>query len=365
MTQTPSPLAVHLVGSVPLSSADEVFRQASAILGPRLAKIPDGETGYRRNWINFQYAVLARNPLLDFDGPPIDIDALVQERGGQGAEYKFTQLRLREGASASSLDIDALGYAEHAIRSHARFAVLQREGVIAPQTRFQVSLPTPLAPMAMFIAPRHLPQVYPAYALALQREVARLIAEIPHEQLAIQWDVAVEFALWEGLFPPPPGDWRAMLLDQLAQLATFVPSQVQLGYHFCYGDRGHKHFIQPKDTGNLVAVARGLLSRLCRPFDWLHIPVPRDRDDAGYFAPLSELSLPAETKLFLGLVHYTDGVEGARRRIAAARRVVNDFGIGTECGLGRRDPSSILDLLRLHAQVSSLGSAGDPADTGS
>lgn len=352
MTGTKTPLEVHLVGSVPLASAEEVFRQASAILGRRLTKLPDGETGHRRNWINFQYAVLSRNPLLEFDGPPIDVDAFVQERDGQGAEYTFTRLCLREGAAAESLHIDALGYAEHAIRSYARFSALKQEGVIPQETRFQVSLPTPLAPMALFVAPRHLLQVYPAYAAALQRELAQLLAAIPTDQLAIQWDVAVEFALWEGLFPPPPGDWKTMLLDQLARLASFVPPEVQMGYHFCYGDRGHKHFVEPKDTSNLTEVAQGLLARIRRPLHWLHLPVPRDRDDVGYFAPLSALRLPAETKLFLGLVHYTDGVAGASRRIAAARQVVDAFGIGTECGLGRRNPSTIAALLHLHAQVS-------------
>lgn len=357
MTDTQCPLEVHLVGSIPLSSAEECFHQTSAILGSRLTKIPDGETGHRRNWINFQYVVLARNPLLDFDGPSLDVEAFVQEHSGQGAEYQFTRLCLRDGATAEALHITGLGYADHALRSYAQFSAMKQKGIIPPQARFQVSLPTPLAPISMFIAPRHMLQVYPAYAAALQRELTRMLAEIPHDQLAIQWDVAIEFALWEGLFSPPPGDWKGMLLEQLARLASFVPTEVQLGYHFCYGDRGHKHFIEPKDTSNLVEVARGLFARITRPLNWLHVPVPRRRDDVEYFAPLSGLTLPAATKLFLGLVHFSDGVPGARRRIAAARQVVRDFGIGTECGLGRRDPRTIPELLLLHAQVSNIDSA--------
>ena len=38
------------------------------------------------------------------------------------------------------------------------------------------------------------------------------------------------------------------------------------------------------------------------------------------FAPLRDLHLHPETELYLGLVHYTDGVEGARKRIETARR---------------------------------------------
>ena len=37
---------------------------------------------------------------------------------------------------------------------------------------------------------------------------------------------------------------------------------------------------------------------------------------------------------YLGLVHRTDGLDGARRRLAAAKKVVTDFGIATECGFG-------------------------------
>jgi len=91
-----------------------------------------------------------------------------------------------------------------------------------------------------------------------------------------------------------------------------------------------------------------------RPIDWLHIPVPRARDDDAYFAPLNRLALPPETRLFLGLVHMSDGTEGAARRIAAAEQVVTGFGIGTECGFGRRDSATIPDLLRLHAEVARI-----------
>ena len=42
---------VHLVGSVPLANAREVFVTVSAALGERLLRIPDGETGERTDWI--------------------------------------------------------------------------------------------------------------------------------------------------------------------------------------------------------------------------------------------------------------------------------------------------------------------------
>jgi hypothetical protein len=321
------------------------------VLGGRLKKLPDGETGRRKNWINFQYGVLATHPSMTFDGPAIDIERLTAESDGEGADYAFTRLKIRDGASPADLAFHDLGYAANALRSYTRFAELKAAGEIAADVRFQVSLPTPLAPVAMFVTPPQIFAVYPAYAKALLGEVAEIAAAIPHDQLAIQWDVAIEIGLWEGLFPPPPGDWRALLLGQLGQLAAAVPADVAVGYHLCYGDRGHKHFVEPKDTANLVEIANGILSRAARPVSWIHMPVPRDRDDDAYYAPLAGLALPEGTTLFLGLVHLTDGAEGTRRRIAAASKVVSAFGIGTECGFGRRHPSTIPALLHVHAET--------------
>ena len=79
--------------------------------------------------------------------------------------------------------------------------------------------------------------------------------------------------------------------------------------------------------------------------------MPRGRDDDAYFAPLKRLALTPGTELILGLVHHTDGVAGTRRRITAAERAVSEFGIGTECGFGRRPVSPIPDLLRVHAEA--------------
>jgi hypothetical protein len=84
------------------------------------------------------------------------------------------------------------------------------------------------------------------------------------------------------------------------------------------------------------------------------MPVPRNRTDGAYFAPLERLALRPETELCLGLVHYTDGIEGAKRRLATARKYVKDFSVATECGFGRRDPRTIPELLRLHAAVAEL-----------
>jgi hypothetical protein len=79
------------------------------------------------------------------------------------------------------------------------------------------------------------------------------------------------------------------------------------------------------------------------------MPVPADRTDAAYFAPLKEL-MRSSTELYLGLVHGADGASGTSKRIQAASEFVSDFGIATECGIGRaRTPELAREIMQVHA----------------
>ena len=107
------------------------------------------------------------------------------------------------------------------------------------------------------------------------------------------------------------------------RLASHVPADIDLMFHFCYGDAGHRHVIEPTDMGDMVDFANRLTARIPRPIQLIHMPVPRDRNDAAYFAPLARLRLNPATKLCLGLVHHTDGIDGTRARLATAQRFVD------------------------------------------
>ena len=106
--------------------------------------------------------------------------------------------------------------------------------------------------------------------------------------------------------------------------------------------------------GDMVEFANRLTRLVTRPIHLIHMPVPRNRADDAYFEPLKRLKLSPETELSLGLVHYSDGVEGTKVRMASAKRHVPSFSIATECGFGRRRPETIPELLRIHAEVARL-----------
>jgi len=50
---------------------------------------------------------------------------------------------------------------------------------------------------------------------------------------------------------------KSGLTSRLTRLGRAVNEEVQLGFHLCYGDSGHKHFVQPTDTGLSVEIAMG------------------------------------------------------------------------------------------------------------
>ena len=329
------PVGAHLVGSVPLGRVDEVFRRTAAALGDRLRRLPDGEPGPRSDWILWQYPVFSALPQFEV-GPP-----------GDGTYRTLPKLRLRDGERAASIVLDNLGFADAALSSFAIFAKLKRDGVIPAHVRFQVSLPTPLAPVSAFIDPDHQAQVEPIYEAQVLRELDEIFDAVPHDQLALQWDTRLEFAILEGVSPAWFQGTRAGVLERLLRVSRGVPADVELGFHLCYGDDYHGHFIVPDDTRKLVEMANALAAALYRPLNWIHLPAPAEAEEE-YFAPLRELRLHPKTELYLGVLHLRDGTVGARRRITCASRYVEGFGVATDCGWGRGGSAAVDELFELH-----------------
>jgi SAM-dependent methyltransferase len=334
----PATGGVLLVGSVPLRSADEVFQLMAGELGDRVTQLPDGETGPRSDWIVWQYPVLSSRPEFEVCPP------------GDQPHRALPRLRVRDGESVETLRFDDLGYADAAISSYRTFAERKRDGKIPAHCRFQVSLPTPLAPIAAFVAPEDQAAVEPLYEERMLHELASIFEAIPHDQLAVQWDTNFEFAMLDGVMPTWFGDAGAGIVERLVRLGRAVPGPVRLGYHFCHGHEAH-HRERPYHAQPMVDVANALTLTLGRKLDWLHIPVSCDSVDLGFFETLAQLALRPETHLYLGVLDPTDGELGAKARIGAAQRFLHDFGVSTACGWGRHRPQDVATLVELHRSL--------------
>jgi len=142
---------------------------------------------------------------------------------------------------------EALGYAEAAIASSRVFARLKRDGLVPVACRFQVCLPTPLAPISAFVAPEDQALLERPYEDRLLSELRLILEAVPHDQLAIQWDTNFEFGMLEGVFPVWFDDVKGGILERLLRLSRQVPPDVELGYHLCYGDVQHRHFKGPAE----------------------------------------------------------------------------------------------------------------------
>jgi hypothetical protein len=334
---------VHLVGSIGLDTVGEVFATCGKLLGPHLKRVPDGEPGGRRLWISWQFAVLRANAYLQ-------ADTTTHRSGGIG----FHPIKLADGVKPEDVRFGELGYAREARASYLDFVAARDKGVLPRGTRFQVSLPTPFAVIGPFCVAEAREPVLRAYEEAMLREVAAICDGIPHEDLAIQWDVCIEMVIWDGGYPSIPSfpGMDKVFGGSFARLAGAVPADVELGFHLCYGDLDGVHFVQPRDAVKMVELAHLMRDSVKRPLQWIHMPVPIDRSDEAFFAPLRDLALSPSTELYLGLVHAADGVEGTRRRMEAASRSVKDFGIASECGIARaRRPELVRQILQTHADA--------------
>ena len=336
----------HLVGSVPLASAEDVFRTVTGALGDCLSRVPDGETGERRRWIWWQREMLERHPDMEVDREA----GLLELRQWDGSLLRRSELlRFKAGTDPDTVKFRT-GYAEAALASWRLFETLRRRGDVAAGLRFQVALPTPMSSAFMYVSPRSHDAYLRVYERALLQALETIVASIPADDLSIQWDVCQEVLLFENYFPSRPDDYRERVAALLGRLGAAVPAAVECGYHLCYGSPADQHLVMPRDAGVLAEIAAIIFTRVPRTVDFLHLPVPRERDDDAYFAPLRALALPAHTRLYLGLLHHDDAA-GDRRRIDTARRVAPVFGVATECGWGRTDPSRVESLLRSHRRA--------------
>ena len=262
-------ISAHFNGSVNLADTETVMREIAARIPAGVRRFPDGETGEdRSNWIFFQLQRFTGNPDFEVVRAEADPEA-----------YETPLVRLAAGVDPERLTWPDLGYAGVYLESYQTFVRLREQGVIAAGSRFQVQYPTPLASIGAYVVPEQQQLVLPSYERAMFADLAQLVAAIPHEDLAVQWDVAVEFGVMVGGFGPAAPELFDMIVANLVRCVDQVPADIPAGLHLCYGDYGHQHFRQPESLELQVRVLNGVAAASARPVSFVSFTVPQNQRD--------------------------------------------------------------------------------------
>ncbi|MBX5487265.1 MAG: hypothetical protein DIU75_018605 [Mycolicibacterium hassiacum] len=336
----------YLTGSINVPTVDDAFRLVGSRLQPGVTRVPDGEPGERANWVLTQAPHFLENPTLD----------VVDNRA-----------RIRPGTTVSFGPLD---YHSIAAESYQRFLAARRDGVLAEDSRFLVSIPTPFNAVNSFVHFDSQVEVGYAYEQRLRESVEALQEAIPPRDLAVQWDLPTELATIEGWFDNPYGGFEP-IFAATARLASWIDDEAELTFHLCYGDskfgaspfmgtppdeeaarRGGRHIL-PRDATAIVTLANGLSRHVPRRIDAIQAATVPQWTRRAHWQPLSGLALEPGTEIYLGLLHAEDGAEGARTRAALAREFLPEFGISTECGLGRHSAEQLEAVLVAWQEYSS------------
>jgi hypothetical protein len=367
------PRELLLTGGVPLRPAAAVFEAVAGHLGTLAPRIPDGE---QLGWMQAVFHRLRGNEALEA------ASEVTQAARTESTPHRL--FRLRPGRKSADLVLGPNGFADNAFESYRQLRELKAAGIVDPVIRLQVTVPGPgTLAFSVQIPPEEL---LPVAARALADEVSTIASALPHDEITVQIDPPIEVEHEEHLANPALDlplhqtfdRTRDQMLASVAALSEAVPADVELGIHIC--SVWNTDPASGQDNSVLVDFTNALAAAFPRPIGYVHFPIPPEHSAADYEA-LRALRLGSETTLFLGLINMVDGVEGAKRRLALAQAVVEDFGVAFWCGLGYAprpgDPSdmsarvkratspfpalaqptaeTVGEVLDLHRQVAQLG----------
>jgi len=333
-----------LLGSLPADSTEHAFRRGAELYGDLVFALPDGETGFRQMWIAYDGETLVRN------NPGFELTSDKAAGRAPRHQWETPQYKL----TGDSVHFERWPRIDDAIESYETFMELRADGVIPAHLRFQVCLPS-IECLSLVAFTRQEPHEHrimvDGFGDLYERELPRLLAAIPHEDLAIQWDCALEAHQIDGVGPYFKSGLDGFIAE-VRRIAPLIPEDVLFGYHLCYGTFGGWPMYEARDFGTCVRMANAVVSAAGRPIDWFHLAGPRifRSEDEDFYRPLTDLDV-GDARVFLGLVLPADGEEGLARRHATASRFLADFGVAMYCGFGRQPGEDGEETMSEHARV--------------
>ena len=120
-----------MVGSIPMETAEQIFRTFGPALGDWLPYMPDGEIGERRYWIDgLAYRVLNGHPEIETLKHPAPDENGIENWRPRGIHDQF-QFRVKPGVKRVRFGDPGwrLGYTRDAVNSYFVFRQLKRDGI--------------------------------------------------------------------------------------------------------------------------------------------------------------------------------------------------------------------------------------------
>ena len=171
-----------------LSSTQDVVNVFySSLAAGCLKRISDGETGERHYFVHFQRFAFERASLSHVLMNTLDPSGFRTDHSQEEIKTKMDRfLKLETGIDTAVVE---------------SYTILRQDkatGKIPVNVKFQVGIPTPASFVGPNIQPAFQAQVETHYEAALLKAIQNIQANIPHDDLAIQFDVAMEFGLVHG-----------------------------------------------------------------------------------------------------------------------------------------------------------------------
>ncbi len=332
------PAALFLPGSLPCETAEQSFRVFGGALGQWLDYMPDGEVGTRRYWVDgIAYRVFNGHPDIETTKYP-EPENGVEKWWPRGRHDEFA-FRVRPGVKAVRFGDPGwrLGFARDAINSYALFRYMKKDGVIPQHVRFQVCIPLSYSAIGYFFPAEDTDKLVPGVTEALRAEVAKIVELIPNDDLAIQWDLAVENRYVDTAFYEQGAEAAekeaARICAPAYEVCAWMPKAVHLGHHMCFGTLNGWPSRQPPSLAGSVILANAAVAASGRSVEFLHIPTLGSAEDA-FFAPLKDLKADG-ARVYMGAIHHLHGQRGLGEQLRTIKKYLPDFGLASPCGFGR------------------------------
>jgi hypothetical protein len=323
------------VGSIPAPDAEQAMAEALTRLGPQLHALPDGETGERRNWIIH---------ILESFRQHTDLELA---KDGDYSDYqKLPRFRVRRGHKLSGDRLE-LGYASNFRASFPTFKAMRDKYGYA-DLAFQIGIPGDLD-MALFsFGPLGILTKRRPFTEATVRDIEAVQREAGNDVI-FQIEVPAELIFVTQMPPLIRPLMARYLAGGICRLARLSPEGARFGVHLCLGDMNHKSLATMSDVGPVVQLANAIGRRwpAKRRLEYVHAPMAAAEIpptlEPNWYAPLSRLQLPPNTRFVAGCVHEDLSLQDQRAVLSIVeQRLGHRVDVATACGLGRRKREAAL-----------------------